>query len=229
MGEILENNHAEVAPPLGEEEECWYLPTFKVFHPQKPGQIRVVFDSSAQHSGISVMCSSPGLTSTTHFHCFLVREDHRNYLRFLWYKDNHVMKEVIDYRMKVHVFGNSPCPAVAIYGLRRAVREGVQEHGADTVNFVERQFYFDDGLCSVPTDAEAIDLLHRTQTSLAKSNLLLHQFASNSQAVLDAFPLEDCAVAIKGVDLSGEASLHSSQPRSSVGDNKRHVHLLCVK
>jgi hypothetical protein len=22
------------------------------------------------------------------FHCFIVREDHRNYLRFLWYKDN---------------------------------------------------------------------------------------------------------------------------------------------
>ena len=50
------------------------------------------------------------------FHCFLVREDHRNYLRFLWYRDNDVTKEIIDYRMKVHVFGNSPSPAVAIYG-----------------------------------------------------------------------------------------------------------------
>lgn len=54
MGKILENNHAEVAPPVREEEECWYLSTFGVFHPQKPRQIRVVFDSSAQHSGISL-------------------------------------------------------------------------------------------------------------------------------------------------------------------------------
>lgn len=61
--------------------------------------------------------------------------------------------------MKVHVFGNSPSPAVAIYGLRRAIKEGAQEHGADTVNFVERHFYVDDGLRSVSTEAEAIDLL----------------------------------------------------------------------
>jgi hypothetical protein len=48
------------------------------------------------------------------FHCFIVREDHRNYLRFLWYKDNDFEKELIEYRMRVHVFGNSPSPAVSI-------------------------------------------------------------------------------------------------------------------
>lgn len=30
MGKILENDHAEVAPPLGKDEECWFLPTFGV-------------------------------------------------------------------------------------------------------------------------------------------------------------------------------------------------------
>lgn len=229
MGKILENDHAEVAPSLGESEECWYLPTFGVFHPQKPGQIRVVFDSSAKYQGVSlndVLLTGPDLNNTLlgvlmrfrmekvailadiqqMFHCFLVRQDHRNYLRFLWYRDNDVTKEVIDYRMKVHVFGNSPSPAVAIYGLRRAIREGAKEHGTDTVNFVERHFYVDDGLRSVSTDAEAIDLLRRTQASLAESNLRLHKFVSNSQSVLQAFPPEDCAAVIKDVDVSGEAA-----------------------
>ena len=136
------------------------------------------------------------------FHCFLVQEDHRNYLRFLWYRDNDVTKEIIDYRMKVHVFGNSPSPAVAIYGLRRAIREGAREHGSDTVNFVKRHFYVDDGLRSASTDAEAISLLSRTQMSLAESNLRLHKFASNSQTVLEAFPSEDCAAVAK--DFPGE-------------------------
>lgn len=227
MGKILENGHAEVAPSLGESEECWYLPTFGVFHPQKPGQIRVVFDSSAKHLGVSlndVLLTGPDLNNTLlgvlmrfrkervavladiqqMFHCFLVRQDHRNYLRFLWYKDNDMTKEIIDYRMKAHVFGNSPSPAVAIYGLRRAIREGAQEHGTDTVNFVERHFYVDNGLRSVPTKAEAIDLLCRTQTSLAESNLRLHKFVSSSQVVLKAFPTEDCAAIVKDVNFCGE-------------------------
>lgn len=88
------------------------------------------------------------------FYGFLVREDHRNYLRFLWHNDNDLSKEVAEYRMRVHVFGNNPSPAVAIYGLRRAAQEGEQKYGSDS-----RHFYVDDGLISLPTEAEAIDLL----------------------------------------------------------------------
>ena len=115
MGKILVNNHAEVAQVLEDDEECWYLPSFGVYHPQKPGQIRVVFDSSAKHLGVSlndVLLTGPDLNNSLlgvlmrfrkekvailadiqqMFHCFLVREDHRNYLRFLWYRDNDVTK-----------------------------------------------------------------------------------------------------------------------------------------
>ncbi|KAK7892056.1 hypothetical protein WMY93_024019 [Mugilogobius chulae] len=139
------------------------------------------------------------------FHCFLVRRDHRNYLRFLWHRDNDMSKDIIDYRMRVHVFGNSPSPSVAIYGLRRAIQEEANKYGADTVKFVVRHFYVDDGLISVPTDNEAISLLQRTQASLRESNLRLHKFASNSDTVLHAFAPEDRAV-LKDLDLSGEAT-----------------------
>ncbi|VDI34624.1 Hypothetical predicted protein [Mytilus galloprovincialis] len=55
MSKILDNNHAELAPPLGEHEECWYLPLFGVYHPKKPDQIRGVFDSSsAKCNGVSL-------------------------------------------------------------------------------------------------------------------------------------------------------------------------------
>ncbi|KAF1387159.1 hypothetical protein PFLUV_G00102450 [Perca fluviatilis] len=197
MGKILENDHAEVAPPLAEDEECWYLPTFG---PDLNNSLLGVLLRFRKEK-VAVLADIQQM-----FHCFVVREDHRNYLRFLWYRDNDVTKDIIDFRMKVHVFGNSPSPAIAIYGLRRAIREGSQEHGEDTVNFVKRHFYVDDGLCSMPTDAEAIDLLRRTQTSLAESNLRLHKFASNSKEVLQAFPPEDCTGAITDVDLSGEAA-----------------------
>ncbi|XP_061772193.1 uncharacterized protein LOC133562225 isoform X2 [Nerophis ophidion] len=224
---LITHKHAEVAPPLRKDEECWYFPTFGVYHPRKPDQIRVVFDSSAQHAGISlndVLLSGPDLNNSLlgvllcfrkervvimadiqqMFHCFLVHEDHRNFLRFLWHQDNDLRKPVIEYRMRVHVFGNTPSPAVAIYGLRKAIREGAQQHGDDTVRFVERHFYVDDGLVSLPSEGEAIDLLQRTKCSLAESNLRLHKFVSNSEEVTKAFSPQDCAPVVKDLDLSGD-------------------------
>lgn len=163
MDKIFENGHAELAPNLTEGEERWYLPIFGVYHPKKPSQIRVVFDSSAQHDGVSlnnVLLTGPDLNNTLlgvlirfrkepvaitadiqkMFHCFLVEPEHRNFLRFLWFKNNDLTKEVIEYRMRVHVFGNSPSPAVAIYGLRRAAQEGDSESGPDVVTLWKETF-----------------------------------------------------------------------------------------
>lgn len=50
--------------------------------------------------------------------------------------------------MKVHVFGVSPSPAVAIYCTKRAEAEGEREHGTDTKQFVVTHFYVGDGLAS---------------------------------------------------------------------------------
>lgn len=49
-----------------------------------------------------------------------MREEERNILRFLWFRANDLTKEVIEYRVKVHVFGNGPSPAVTIYCLRQS-------------------------------------------------------------------------------------------------------------
>ncbi|KAK7895294.1 hypothetical protein WMY93_020619 [Mugilogobius chulae] len=224
MQKMLDNDQAELAPPLLEGKEHWYLPTFGVYHPQKPDQIRVVFDSSAECEGTSlnqVLLSGPDLNNSLlgvllrfrkepialtadvqqMFYCFEVCEEHRDYLRYLWFEDNDITKNVIEYRMKVHVFGNSPSPAVAIYCMRRAAKEGEQEHGTDARQFVERQFYVDDGLTSVATPEQAVDLLTRTKNMLAESNLRLHKVASNCSLVMEVFPVEDRAKDLKDLDL----------------------------
>lgn len=59
----------------------------------------------------------------------------------------------------------------------------------------------DDGLKSLPSGTAAIDLLKRTQTALACSNLKLHKIASNSKEVMDAFPLDDRASNLRDLDL----------------------------
>lgn len=81
---------------------------FGVYHPKKPGQNQVVFNSSAQYNGVSlndVLLTGPDLNNPLlgvllrfckesvditadiqqMFYCFLVKEEDRNFLRFLWF------------------------------------------------------------------------------------------------------------------------------------------------
>ncbi|KAK7919305.1 hypothetical protein WMY93_010589 [Mugilogobius chulae] len=224
MDKIFENDQAEIAPELQPDEECWYLPIFGVYHPQKPDKIRAVFDSSAQFNGISLndtLIRGPDLNNTLlgvllrfrreqvavtvdveqMFYCFRVKESHRNYLRFLWFKDNDLNKEITEYRMKVPVFGNSPSPAIAIYGLRKAAELGQEEHGSSAKEFVFRNFYVGDGLTSVSSESEAIELLTSARNMLAESNIRLHKIASNASQVMNAFPQEERATDLKDLDL----------------------------
>lgn len=135
------------------------------------------------------------------FYCFKVCEEHRNFLRFLWFEDNDPTKPTAEYRMTVHMFGNSPSPAVAIYGLRRAALQGEEEHGTEAKQFVLRNFYVDDGLTSFSTDDDAIRILKKTKEMLADSNINLHKIASNHNAVMEAFPSEERAKELKDLEL----------------------------
>lgn len=102
----------------------WYLPIFGVYHPKKPNQIWVVFDSSEGVALNDVLLTGPDLNNSLlgvplcfrkeavaftvdieqMFYCFYVREEDRNFLRFLWFQDNDPCKDIVDYRMNVYVF-----------------------------------------------------------------------------------------------------------------------------
>lgn len=70
------------------------------------------------------------------FYSFTVREDHRNYLIFLLYRDNNFEKDLIEYRMRVHVFGKKPSTSIANYALRKTAEVASSSYGEDVRNFV---------------------------------------------------------------------------------------------
>ena len=67
MDEILERGDAETIPAEElEDETAWYIPHHGIYHPNKPGKIRVVFDYSAKYQGTSLndnLLQGPDLTN----------------------------------------------------------------------------------------------------------------------------------------------------------------------
>lgn len=94
------------------------------------------------------------------FYCFSVRPDHRDFLRFYWYEKNDPSRPLVEYRMTKHVFGNSPSPAVASYGLRRTASEAEAEYGSDVKEFVRENSYVDDGIASLATHRKPLTLFN---------------------------------------------------------------------
>ena len=71
MGKIIEKGHASPVPieeiTKPQSGRLWYLPHFGVYHPRKPTQIRVVFDSSAEYESVSLngeLLSGPALMNS---------------------------------------------------------------------------------------------------------------------------------------------------------------------
>nr|XP_034318941.1 uncharacterized protein LOC105335138 [Crassostrea gigas] len=217
MKKVFDSGAAEIAPVLDHESnnEMWYLPIFGVYNSKKPNQVRGVFDSSAVYEGHSlnkVLMTGPDLTNSLigillrfrqdryaviadieqMFYQFYVKKEHRDFLRFFWYKNNNPDLPLIEYRMCVHVFGNAPSPAIATYGLRKTVENCENTYGSDVKDFVNRNFYVDDGLVSSPSREKVIDLIKRTKTVFKENgNLRLHKIASNDREILNSFGEED--------------------------------------
>lgn len=104
----------------------------------------------------------------------------------------------------MHVFGNSPSPAVAICGLRIVALHREKEHGSEAKQFIMRNFYVDDGLTSLPTNEKAIAILKNTKEIFADSSIKLHKIASNSRAVMDALHPEERAKNLVDLELTSD-------------------------
>ena len=211
MQQHIDANHVEIVPAteLKEpQEEVWYLPIFPV--PQKE-KARLVFDSSAEFQGTSLngsLLPGPDFNNRLRavllrfrmeaigisadiaimFYCFHLEPKDKDKTRFFWFKDNDSNKELIEYRARVHLFGNSSSPALAIIGLRYAVNNDSTETSDKVKQFIKDNFYVDDGLKSTSTPQEAVSILAEAINALAKYNIRLHKISSNSKEVTNAFP-----------------------------------------
>ena len=228
MDEVIKKGYAERVPDDElslENGQIWYIPHHGVYHPKKRGKIRVVFDASAEFKGESLnkhLLQGPDLTNSLTgvlcrfrkepvafmcdiegmFHQVNVNIEHRNLLRFLWWEDGDVEKPLVEYRMTVHLFGAVSSPGCSNFALKTAADDFEEECGNEAAEFVRHDFYVDDGLKSVPSVDQAIDLIKSTKTLCKKGGFNLHKFISNRKEVIEAVPVEQRAKEIKELDMT---------------------------
>ena len=87
------------------------------------------------------------------FYQVLVAEEHRSYLKFLWWKDGNDKNPVTDCEMNVHVFGATSSPGCSNYALKKTSVEYKEQYGEEASKTLRRNFYVDDLLKSVRTQS----------------------------------------------------------------------------
>ena len=212
--DMITRGFAEEVKDPCDGDNVWYIPHFGVYHKTK-GKLRVVFDCAAKYEGLSLndcLLKGPDYLNSLigilcrfrrfkiafscdiekMFYAFKVHSADRNYLRFLWWKKGDVNQPLSTFRMTAHLFGAVSSPSCASFGLRRVVHE-FPDCGSDVTKFITSDFYVDDGLKSVRSEEEAIDLVRRTVEVCRRRGIRLHKFTSNSETLLKSLPESECA------------------------------------
>ena len=146
MNDYIEKGHAEM---ITEEElntrnrPVWFLPDHPVTHPLKPDKVRVVYDCAAKLGQTSLnqqLLQGPDQTNQllgvlsrfrqnsvgivadieAMFHQVLEDPKDRDSLRFMWWPNGDLTKEMKEYRMVKHLFGATSSPSVANFYLRKS-------------------------------------------------------------------------------------------------------------
>lgn len=224
MQDIIKRGDAEKVPEAElNNQPAWYIPHHGIYHPQKPNKIRIVFDCFAKFQNTSLndhLLSGPDLTLHTHlcrfrkghiavmcdvermFHQFCVALQDQDYLRFLWWEDSNMEKSISVFRMRVHLFGAASSPGCANFGFKHVAAQGESKFSEAAVKFMQRNFYVDDGLVSVDTEQEAIQLVKEVRVLCDTGKLHLHKFISNSKEVIATIPKEECVAGATDLDLA---------------------------
>ena len=225
MTDYIEKGHAERIP----EEELelndrpvWYLPHHPVTHPLKPHKVRVVYDCAAKYEGTSLNQQLlPGPDQTNQligvlsrfrqetvgvvadiegmFHQVLVEPKDSDVLRFLWWPNGDLSREMEEYRMVKHLFGATSSPSIANFCLQKTVELHGREFEADTVETVKRNMYVDDLMKSKSTKEEAIVLVSHFR-ELQEVVFHLTKCYSNER-VLATIPESERAKSVVNLDL----------------------------
>jgi len=228
MNDVINKGYAEnVSDKKTPPGRVWYIPHHGVYHPHKPEKIRVLFDCSAQYKGEVLnkhLLQGPDLINNltgvlcrfrkepTAFSCDIeamfyqvgVREEDRDYMRFLWWEDGKLDQDPTEYRMTVHIFGATSSPGCANFALKYTADQFEKDVNKEAAKFVRNDFYVDDGLKSVNDSQSALKLINSSRRLCAMGGFNLHKFTASNKTIIEAIPPLQRAKNVQNIDLARE-------------------------
>ena len=207
----------------GTSDVTWYLPHHPVVHHAKPGKIRIVFDAAAEFKDTSLnsnLLQGPNLANEIidvlirfrkeevavvadiqeMFHQVKVPEKDRDSLRFLWFPSN-LDGAPETYCMNAHIFGAKDSPSIANFALQKTAKDNSRDFSKSVINAVEKDFYVDDLLKSLPNEQDAVEFSSEIIELLQRGGFRLTKFMSSSKKVLAAVPASERANPSFNLDL----------------------------
>ena len=231
MDSIIAKGFAERIPKSElqrDDGRAWYIPHHGVYHPHKPDKIRVVFDCAASYQGVSIndlLLHGPDLTNSlvavlmrfrmdkvalmadieSMFYQVKVNKKDIDCLRFLWWPKGDLTRKPIVYRMVVHLFGATSSPSCANVALRQTAEDGREVYSNEVCDMISSNFYVDDFLLSVPTVADAVDVIQNVTELCSRGGFRLTKWISNSREVIQSIPEKEKAKELKDLDMTKDA------------------------
>ena len=179
----------------------WYLPHHPVMNPKKPEKLEVVFDCGAKYMGTCLndaFMQGPNLTSFRReriavtadvramFNQVRVDPKKLNALRFLWWPNEDLQRNPVEYHIKVHLFGAASLAACASFCLRQSAKDFGRLYTPLTSKILACNFYVDDCLVSFETETEAICIIQELTHLSRKGGFHLTKWSSNNSQVLQS-------------------------------------------
>ena len=224
MEDMILSGYAErVDDQMGPIGKTWYLSHHGVRHPRKD-TLRVVHDCSAKFHNVSlndVLLQGPDLSNNlvgvlcrfrkeriaiqgdikSMFLQVRVSKHHRDLLRFLWWENGDISKQLKTYRMTVFMFGTVCSPSCAGLALKQTAIDKSQKFNERTLQSVRESFYVDDFLDSYPNAVTASTQLKDVTKLVAKGGFELTKWVSNNRNVIMSVPEAKRAKELIGLDL----------------------------
>ena len=234
MKKLFAAGHARKVPAEGQNKIGWYLFHHGVRHPTKK-KFRVVMDCSAEKEGISLnrkLLQGPDFSNSligvllrfrkgripfmadieAMYYQVRVPEEHRKFLRFLWFEDDDPEKDLMDCEMCVHPFGAISSKNCVNFALHQTAYDNREALGEEAMITLLNEFYVDDLLKSVDSEEAAIRLIRSVIRMCASGGFNLTKFVCSNQEVMNTIPTEKRAEGLKTQQIRCLAS-----PESALG------------